>query len=39
MTVKELIKTLNPHQSAYINMDLADPKNGDYMLAVFHLIP
>jgi ribulose-bisphosphate carboxylase large chain len=39
MTIQELIQTLNSHQVAYINMDLKDPKNGDYMLACFHLIP
>jgi hypothetical protein len=39
MTIQELIQTLNPHQAAYINMDLKDPKNGDYMLSCFHLIP
>ncbi|MFZ2150667.1 MAG: ribulose-bisphosphate carboxylase [Candidatus Absconditicoccaceae bacterium] len=39
MTIQELIESLNPHQKAYINMDLKDPKNGDYMLACFHLIP
>jgi len=39
MTIQELIATLNPHQQAYINMDLKNPKNGDYMLSCFHLIP
>jgi len=39
MTIQELIQTLNPHQAAYVNFDLKDPKNGDYMLACFHLIP
>lgn len=39
MTLEELIASLNDHQKAYINMDLADPKNGDYMLACFHLKP
>lgn len=39
MTIQELIESLNPHQKAYINMDLKDPKNWDYMLACFHLIP
>jgi hypothetical protein len=38
-TVNELIPTLNEHQKAYINMDLKDPKNGDYMLCAFHLVP
>ena len=39
MTLQELIASLNPHQQAYINMELPDPQNGDYMLACFHLIP
>ena len=39
MTQEELIASLNPHQQAYINMDLPNPQNGDYMLAVFHLVP
>lgn len=39
MTEKELIASLNSHQQAYINLQLANPNNGDYMLAVFHLLP
>ncbi|MCK9466895.1 MAG: ribulose-bisphosphate carboxylase [Candidatus Absconditabacterales bacterium] len=39
MNTKEMLKTLNPHQQAYLNLDLENPKNGDYMLACFHLIP
>lgn len=39
MNLQELIASLNPHQAAYINMDLKDPTNGDYMLVAFHLIP
>ncbi len=39
MTIQELIASLNPHQQAYINMDLKDPRNWDYMLACFHIIP
>jgi ribulose-bisphosphate carboxylase large chain len=39
MNIQELLATLNSHQAAYVNMDLKDPKNGEYMLAVFHLIP
>jgi len=35
---KQLIKTLNPHQLGYVNFDLSNPKNGEYLLAVFHLI-
>lgn len=33
------LKTLNSHQKAYINLELKDPKNGEYMLGVYHLVP
>ena len=36
---KKLIRSLNSKQEAYINLDLKDPKNGEYLLTVFHLIP
>ena len=39
MKVKELLKTLNEHQLAYVNLDLPNPKNGEYMLAAIHLRP
>lgn len=39
MTIKEMLKTLNSHQAAYVNFDLPNPKNGEYMLTVFHMIP
>ena len=39
MDIKELLTTLNSHQAAYVNMDLKNPQNGEYMLCVFHLIP
>ena len=39
MDIKELLTTLNPHQLAYVNLDLPNPQNGEYMLAVFHLVP
>lgn len=39
MDIKELLSTLNSHQLAYINMELPNPQNGDYMLTCFHLIP
>ena len=35
----ELLATLNDHQLAYVNLDLTNPKNGQYMLCAFHLIP
>lgn len=34
-----MFKTLNPHQQAYVNLELPDPKNGEYMLACFHMLP
>ena len=39
MDIKEMLATLNSHQAAYVNLDLKDPQNGEYMLCVFHLIP
>ena len=39
MDIKELVATLNPHQLVYVNLDLPNPHNGEYMLCVFHLIP
>ncbi|MFA4820218.1 MAG: ribulose-bisphosphate carboxylase [Candidatus Aenigmatarchaeota archaeon] len=38
LNYKNLLKSLNPHQQAYVNLSLPDPKNGEYLLAVFHLI-
>lgn len=35
----KLVKSLNSHQAAYCNLDLKNPKNGSYMLCVFHLLP
>ena len=37
--MKQLLKTLNPHQAAYVNLELEDPRNGEYLLCVFHLEP
>jgi ribulose-bisphosphate carboxylase large chain len=34
-----LYNTLNPKQKLYVNLNLPDPKNGEYLLAVFHLVP
>jgi ribulose-bisphosphate carboxylase large chain len=39
MIGEDLIKTLNSHQLAYCNLGLENPKNGEYMLCVFHLMP
>lgn len=36
---KELLNSLNPHQQAYVNLDLQDTKNGEYLLSVFRLLP
>ncbi|MEM4719733.1 MAG: ribulose-bisphosphate carboxylase [Candidatus Pacearchaeota archaeon] len=37
--IKKLLASLNPHQEAYVNLDLRDTRNGNYLLTVFHLIP
>ncbi len=37
--IAKLFKTLNVHQQAYVNFNLENPKNGKYMLTVFHIIP
>ncbi len=37
--LNKMIKSLNEKQLAYVNLDLKDPKNGEYMLAIFHFIP
>lgn len=34
----DLQKTLNPKQQAYVDLNLKDPKNGEYMLSVFHFV-
>jgi len=34
-----LLKTLNEKQLEYVNLNLKNPKNGEYMLSVFHLVP
>jgi len=39
LTLKQLLKSLNEKQKAYVNFGLKNPKNGEYLLAVFHLIP
>ena len=38
INIEQLIKTLNIHQNGYVNFDLPNPKNGEYLLAVFHLV-
>jgi ribulose-bisphosphate carboxylase large chain len=39
MPVDKHLKTLNPHQRAYVCLDLANPENGEYMLGAFRLVP
>ncbi|MDD4308569.1 MAG: RuBisCO large subunit C-terminal-like domain-containing protein, partial [Thermoplasmata archaeon] len=39
MTPEELLKSLNAHQQAYVNLDLPNPMNGEYLLAAFHMLP
>ncbi len=39
MNIKKLIKTLNSKQLAYLDLNLKNPKNGGYLLCVFHLLP
>ncbi|MGB9672138.1 MAG: ribulose-bisphosphate carboxylase [Candidatus Norongarragalinales archaeon] len=37
---KQLLKTLNQHQAAYVDLDLGDEaRNGEYLLTVYHLKP
>jgi len=36
---KELIDSLNDKQNAYVNLELDEVQNGEYLLTVFHLIP
>ncbi len=37
--MKNLLKTLNPKQEAYVDFNIKNPKNGEYLLCVFHLKP
>jgi len=39
MTPKQMYKTLNPKQKNYVNLSLPDPKNGEYLLCIFHMLP
>jgi ribulose-bisphosphate carboxylase large chain len=36
---EKMLKTLNPHQAAYVDLDLKNPYNGEYLLGAFHLVP
>ncbi len=37
--IKTLVKSLNDKQKAYVNLNLKNPRNGEYLLSVFHLKP
>jgi len=37
--IKKLLESLNEKQKAYVNLNLENPQNGEYMLGVFHLLP
>lgn len=37
--IKTLVKSLNDKQKAYVNLNLKNPKNGEYLLTVSHLVP
>jgi ribulose-bisphosphate carboxylase large chain len=39
MNKEESLTTLNPHQRAYVRLDLKNPRNGEYMLCAFRLVP
>ena len=39
MNQEQLLKSLNEKQLAYCNFNLKNPKNGEYMLAAYHLVP
>jgi ribulose-bisphosphate carboxylase large chain len=39
LTEKELYETLNDKQKAYVNFEIPNEKNGEYMLGIFHLVP
>jgi len=36
---EELVKSLNDKQRAYVNLELKEPKNGEYLLTIFHIKP
>jgi len=36
---EKFVKTLNAHQAAYCKLDMENPKNGEYLLCCFHLVP
>jgi len=36
--IKKLIKSLNDKQKSYVNLNLKNPKNGEYLLTISHLV-
>ena len=36
---EDLLKTLNDHQKAYVNFNIPNVKNGEYLLCAFHIKP
>ncbi len=39
MNKEELYSTLNEKQRAYVNFEMENPHNNNYLLAVFHIVP
>lgn len=39
LTLQQLLDSLNEKQKAYVNFDLPNPQNNNYLLTVFHLEP
>lgn len=39
MKLEKYLESLNSKQQSYVNLDLPNPKNGEYLLGVFHLVP
>lgn len=37
--LKKLLLSLNDKQKAYVDLNLENPKNGEYLLAIFHIMP
>lgn len=39
MDLNSLVASLNEKQQAYVNLNLPNPQNNEYLLTVFHLVP
>ncbi len=37
--LRDELKSLNAKQRHYVNLEIPNPKNGEYMLCVFHFVP